>query len=90
MKEEIKTFKIVGKDKKTTEYEVLFTFDNTKTNKSYIIFTDNKKDKDGNIYTYASTYTIKDDKLDLKEIENQEEWDMVESILSQIEQKMDE
>ncbi len=90
MKEEIKTFKIVDKDKKETEYEVLFTFDNAKTNKSYIIFTDNKKDKEGNIYTYAATYTLKDTKLELNEIASQEEWDVVESILSQIEQKIEE
>ena len=90
MKEEIKTFTITDKDKKTQEYEILFTFDNEETNKSYMIFTDNKKDKEGNIYTYASTYTINGEKLELKEIESQKEWDIVESILSQIEEKIEE
>ena len=47
-------FTITDKDGNTIEYEILFTFDSEETSKSYIVFTDNTFDKDGNIITYAA------------------------------------
>ncbi len=78
------------KSGKTVEYEILFTFDSEEMKKSYIIFTDNKVDEAGSIMTYAATYTNENDELKLSDIKTEKEWNLVEKILSQIEDKMEE
>lgn len=80
-------FTVTDASGKTIEYEILFTFDSDETKKSYIVFTDNNKDKDGSIITYAATYDKNGDKLELKDIETEHEWSLIETILSQIEEK---
>ena len=80
-------FTVTDNNGKTIEYEILFTFDSDETKKSYIIFTDNNKDKDGSIITYAATYDKAGEKLELKDIETEREWSLIENILSQIEEK---
>ena len=42
--------------------DVLFTFDDDKFKKSYIVFTDNSLDENGNIKVYANTFYIKSSK----------------------------
>lgn len=80
-------FTVTDASGKTIEYEILFTFDSDETKKSYIVFTDNNKDKDGSIITYAATYDKDGDKLELKDIETEREWSLIENILAQIEEK---
>lgn len=89
-KENGRYFTITDNEGKTISYEVLFTFDSDETKKSYIVFTDNNKDQDGSILTYAAIYTKKDDRLELKDIETDEEWSLIENILAQIEDKTEE
>ena len=74
----------------TMEYEILFTFDSDETKKNYIIFTDNKVAQDGSIITYAATYVKDGEKIFLNDIETDTEWDLVENILAQIEDKIEE
>ena len=81
-------FTVTDKDGCTTEYEILFTFDSDETKKSYIIFTDNKKDKAGNIITYAATYDKLGKELKLMDIETEREWALIENLLSEIEEKI--
>ncbi len=50
--------------------------------KNYLIYTDNKKCKDGSKKVYASSYIKEDSKKILSNIETDEEWDMIEAILS--------
>lgn len=50
--------------------------------KNYLIYTDNTNYKDGTKKIYASSYTIDDDKRILEPIETEEEWKMIEAILS--------
>lgn len=38
------------------ECETLFTFENAETNRSYIVYTDNRTDDEGNTTVYASIY----------------------------------
>ena len=64
--------KIINDNGKITEYEILLSFFWLKTNRNYIIYTDNCKDSNGNLNIYAATYNSKDDKL--KEIETELEW----------------
>ena len=49
-------FTLIDEEGKEVVYDVLFTFDSEETNKSYIVYTDNTLDEDGNIQVYASTY----------------------------------
>lgn len=81
-------FTVTDNTGKSIEYEILFTFDSDETKKSYIIFTDNNLDEDGSIITYAATYDKKGEKLELNDIETEREWNLIESLLSQIEDKM--
>lgn len=80
-------FTVSDANGKTIEYEILFTFDSDETKKSYIVFADNNKDKDGSIITYAATYDKDGEKLELRDIETEKEWNLIETILSQIEEK---
>lgn len=83
-------FSVTDGTGKTIEYEILFTFDSDETKKSYIVFTDNSEDDAGSLMTYAATYTNNGDNLELKDIETEKEWSLIENLLSQIEDKMNE
>ena len=50
--------------------------------KNYIIYTDNSKYKDGTKKIYASSYVVDDNKRILESIKTEEEWKMIEAILS--------
>lgn len=58
--------KIINDDGSTIEYDVLFSFD--VDGKNYVVYTDYKKDEDGNILTTSAEYSdnkflpIKDEK----------------------------
>lgn len=64
----------------TKEYFIIKMITNKDNNKNYIIYTENNDNKD----VYASTFEINDNELKLHEIENDSEWDYVDSILSNI------
>lgn len=58
--------KIINDDGSTVEYDVMFSFDID--NKNYVVYTDYKKDEQGNILTHSAEYInntflpIKDEK----------------------------
>ncbi|MEG2458017.1 MAG: DUF1292 domain-containing protein [Bacilli bacterium] len=84
------TFTIVDKDGKEKEFRILFTIEDKK--KNYIVYTDDKKDEEGLISTYASIYNIEsdiDDELDLLPIETEEEWTMIENYLNKLQSEED-
>lgn len=82
-------FTVTDNTGKTIEYEILFTFDSDEFKKSYVVFTDNNTDESGSLITYAATYDKNGDKLELKDIETEKEWNLIENLLSQIEDKME-
>lgn len=47
-------FTVINDEGKEVECEILFTFDSEETKKSYMVYTDNTTDKDGNVKVYAS------------------------------------
>ena len=57
--EDKNTFTVINEEGKEVVCSVLFTFDSDETKKSYIVYTDNTKDKQGNIQVYASIYDPK-------------------------------
>lgn len=86
--EESKNSFIIENDKgEKIECNILFTFDSKKTNKNYIVYTDNTKDNAGNIKVYASIYDPSGNDKSLIPIENEEEWKVVEDLLSSLQEK---
>lgn len=68
--------------------DILFTFDNDETGKSYIVYTDNTKDDKGKTQVYASIYDPKDKDMKLEEIKTDKEWHVIETILSTIQEEI--
>lgn len=87
---EEKSFTMMNAEGKETKYDVLFTFDSEETNKSYIAYTDNTYDEDGNIQVYASTYDPSSEEMILGEIKTDKEWKVIETILDTIQQELKE
>ena len=68
--------------------DILFTFDNEETKKSYIAYTDNSKDKNGKVQVYASTYDPADPDMKLGEIKTDKEWKVIDTILETLQEEM--
>ena len=84
MTEELVKFKVFDANGKEVECEVLFTFDSDETGKSYMVYTDNSVDEDGNTRVYASIYNPNQDEIKLEPIESDKEWKIIETILEEI------
>ena len=82
------SFTMLNEAGEEVKYDVLFTFDNEETNKSYIAYTDNTYDDDGNISVYESTYDPNSSEVILGKIETENEWKVVETILNTIQQEV--
>ena len=81
-------FKLKDEYGKETVYDVLFTFDNEETNKSYIVYTDNSVDDKGNVQVYASVYYPGTNSTKLDPIETEKEWQVIEKILETIQEEV--
>ena len=67
------SFTVINDEGKEITCDVLFTFDSDETKKSYIVYTDNTKDKEGNIQVYASIFNPEsEDVTELLPIETEE------------------
>ena len=81
--EEKKTLKLTDESGKEIEYEILIAFKWTKTNKNYIVYTDNTNDENGSLNVLAAIYYPYDsNKLD--PIETDEEWDEIDRRLKEL------
>jgi len=78
--------KFTVKDEKGREIECepLFTFESDETKKQYVVYTDNSKDKDGNIRVFASIYKIGENGGELLPVKSEKEWKIIETILETI------
>ena len=81
------TFKVIDKEGKEIECEVLFTFESEETKKNYMVYTDNSKDDEGNIRVYASVFVPEAEPLELLPVETEREWKIIETILQSIEEE---
>lgn len=77
-------FTIQNENGEEIECEILFTFTEETTGKNYIAYTDDSLDEEGNTNVYASTYDPDSDPFILQPIETEEEWEMIERVLSDI------
>ncbi len=82
------SFTIIDPDGVEKTYDVLFTFDNEETKKSYIIYTDNTLDSNGNVEVYASIYDPKDPHSKLEEIKTDKEWKVIDTILQTLQEEI--
>ena len=80
-------FKVIDKDGKELEFEVLFTFESDETNKNYMVYTDNTEDKDGNTRVYASVFNPGIEPIELLPVETEREWKIIETILDSIQEE---
>lgn len=81
------TFKVIDKDGKEIEFEVLFTFESDETKKNYMVYTDNSQDENGSVRVYASVFVPDAEPLELLPVETEREWKIIETILESIEEE---
>lgn len=84
--EEKMTFKVTNEEGQEVEYEVLFTFDSDETKKSYMVYTDDSKDENGNTRVFASAYVQGEEETELLPIETDKEWKIIETILKELQE----
>lgn len=82
------TITLVNDRGESISCKVLFTIENDKTGKNYIVYTDNSTMENGDVRTYASIYTKEDDDtLKLHPVKDKSEWDFIEKVLNSIQKK---
>ena len=82
------TFKLITNDGTEVTCNVLFTFDSEKTKKSYIVYTDNSRDQEGNIQVFASIFNPNDENTKLEPITTEKEWKVIETILETLQEEV--
>jgi uncharacterized protein YrzB (UPF0473 family) len=82
------TFKIINENGEEVMCDILFTFDSEETKKSYIVYTDNSKDEEGNVQVFASIYDPKEQDQKLEPIKTEQEWKVIETILNTLQEEI--
>ena len=82
------TFKVINDEGQEITCDILFTFDSEETKKSYIVYTDNSRDVEGNIQVFASIYDPKQENPRLEPIESEQEWKIIETILNTLQDEI--
>jgi len=82
------TFKIINDNGEEVMCDVLFTFDSEETKKSYIVYTDNSKDEEGNVQVFASIYDPNKEDQKLEPIQTEQEWKVIETILNTLQEEI--
>ena len=82
------TFKLITNDGTEVTCNVLFTFDSDETKKSYIVYTDNSRDQEGNIQVFASIFDPNDENTKLEPITTEKEWKEIETILETLQEEV--
>lgn len=77
-------FTIVNDNGEEVKCEILFTYEDEKTKKNYMAYTDNTVDEQGNTKVYASIFNPEEENPVLLPIETEEEWKLIEGILSSL------
>lgn len=86
--EDKNTFKIINDNGEEIMCDVLFTFDSEETKKSYIVYTDNSRDEQGNVQVFASIYDPKQEDQKLEPITTEQEWKVIETILNTLQEEI--
>lgn len=83
------SFTVINENGEETKCDVLFTFDSEETGRSYIVYTDNSVDEDGNTRVFASIYNPDSDEQRLVPIETEKEWKIIEIVLEELQAGID-
>ncbi len=80
------TLNIKNKNGKQKEYRILFDIKSKEENKNFVIYTDNSKNKDGEIKAYASSYVLsaKGNMTKLKPVKDDSEFDFINKVLDSL------
>lgn len=81
------TFTVINDEGKEVTCNVLFTFDSEETGKSYIAYTDNTVDEEGNTQVFASIFDPTSETTKLEPIETEKEWKVIETILQTLQEE---
>ena len=82
------TFTVINDEGKEITCNVLFTFDSEETGKSYIVYTDNSVDDQGNTQVFASIFDPTTKSTKLEPIETEKEWKVIETILETLQEEV--
>ena len=82
------TIKVTNDKGEQVVCDILFTFDNDETGKSYIVYTDNSKDENGKVRVFASIYNPNDPKTKLEDIKTEKEWKVIDTILQTLQEEI--
>lgn len=74
---------LINPEGEEVEAEVLIFFKIESTQKDYLVYTYNEKDKNNMITVYASAFVEEDGKFCLKPIESDEEWEKTKEVMRQ-------
>ncbi len=76
---EDKTLRVIDEEGNEFDYEIVLTFHSDETNKSYVVY----KEPGDSEEVFAASYDESETEGgDLKPIENEAEWDMIEEVLN--------
>ena len=80
---------VINEYGETIECRVLFTVEDDKTNKNYIVYTNDEVMENGDIKTYASIYNPESDfdTIDLIPIKNKSDWEFIEKVLNSLQKE---
>ena len=84
MMNESMSFTVLDQNGREVKCEALFMFESEETGKSYIVYTDNSVDEEGNTKVYASIYDPESHEQKLMPIETEKEWKIIEIILAEL------
>lgn len=83
------TFKVTNSETgQEVTCNIIFTFDSEETGNSYMVYTDNSLDEEGNVQVFASIYDPNDEQPVLQPIETEKEWVVIESILEGLQEDL--
>jgi uncharacterized protein YrzB (UPF0473 family) len=80
------TLSLKDKNGNKKEYRILFDIESKEDSKNFVIYTDETKDKKGEIKAYVSTYerSPKGNMTKLKSVTDESEFDFIEKILNSL------
>ena len=84
-KEQIKMKNENGEEK---VYDIILSFDNEETGKTYIVYTENKEDENGNLELYASKYNPEEEHPKFEKIETEREWQIVDIVVKSVQEEL--
>ena len=92
MKSDINDNVLILKDEngEEKEYEIIAKISSKENKKDYLVFTENEKDADGYIITYAYVKNPNKNDNNLYPINSEEEYEFIEKLLSSLDDKITE